>query len=85
MARRRRGASARQFATWATLGGAGFYLAGQTTTFARDLGLNAGTLRKILAFHRRNPDDSALQGDTPWRRGRDGRVERLDEGYLREK
>ncbi|MEW5720214.1 MAG: hypothetical protein AB1817_16430 [Chloroflexota bacterium] len=54
----------------ATLGGAGFYLAGQTATFARDLGLNAGTLRKILAFYRRNADVSALRADSPWRRSR---------------
>jgi hypothetical protein len=52
----------------ASLGRAGFYLVGQTATFARDLGLNAGTLRKILAFYRRNVDASALRDDTPWRR-----------------
>ncbi len=52
----------------ASLGGAGFYLAGQTATFARDLGLNAGTLRKVLAFYRRNADANALRADSPWRR-----------------
>jgi hypothetical protein len=55
----------------ASLDGAGFYLAGQTETFARDLGLNAGTLRKILAFYRRHADANVLRGDSPWRR-RDG-------------
>jgi hypothetical protein len=52
----------------AALGGAGFYLAAQTATFARDLGLNAGTLRKILAFYRRNAGARAVRGDSPWRR-----------------
>jgi len=51
----------------AALDRAGFYLAGQTATFARDLGLNAGTLRKILAFYRRNADADALRADSPWR------------------
>jgi hypothetical protein len=52
----------------ASLGKAGFYLVGQTAAFARDLDLNAGTLRKIIAFYRRNGDARALRDDTPWRR-----------------
>lgn len=52
----------------AALAAAGFYLAGQTATFARDLGLNAGTLRRILAFYRRNAEAGALRGDSPWRK-----------------
>lgn len=46
---------------------AGFYLPGQTGIFARELGLNAGTLRKILAFHRNNPDEHAQDARSIWR------------------
>ncbi len=38
-----------------TLGAAGFYLFARTETFARDLGVNAGWLRKMIAFQRKTP------------------------------
>jgi hypothetical protein len=44
----------------------GFYLPAQTATFARDLGMAEGTLRKITAFHRRNPDVNALDASDPY-------------------
>ncbi len=50
---------------------AGFYLVGQTATFARDLGVHPGSLRKILAFQRRNADPSALDAQTAWTRYRE--------------
>jgi hypothetical protein len=44
----------------------GFYLPAQAATFARDLGMAEGTLRKITAFHRRNPDVNALDASDPY-------------------
>lgn len=57
----------------ASLDAAGFYLVGQTETFARDLGLHQGSLRKILAFHRRNADPNALDAQAAWTRYREQR------------
>ena len=60
----RAGKAIREFE--ASLDAAGFYLVGQTATFARDLGVHPGSLRKILAFQRRNADPSALDTQTAW-------------------
>jgi hypothetical protein len=57
----------------ASLDAAGFYLVGQTETFARDLGLHPGSLRKILAFHRRNADPNALDAQAAWTQYRERR------------
>ncbi len=57
----------------ASLAAAGFYLVGQTATFARDLGVHQGSLRKILAFQRRNADPRALDAQTAWTRYRERR------------
>ena len=48
------------------LSAAGFYLVTQNAAFARDLGMNAGTLRKIIAYRRRNPDVNALDATSYW-------------------
>ncbi|MBI5303806.1 MAG: hypothetical protein HY868_16845 [Chloroflexi bacterium] len=50
----------------ATLRAAGFYLPAQNATFARDLGMHEGSLRKILAFYRRTPDANALDPVKGW-------------------
>ncbi len=44
----------------------GVYLVSQTDTFARDLALHAGSLRKILAFQKRFPEVDALDSQTAW-------------------
>ncbi len=50
----------------ASLDTVGFYLVGQTATFARDLGIHPGSLRKVLAFQRRHPDADALDAHARW-------------------
>ncbi|HEX7593527.1 MAG TPA: hypothetical protein VF429_05075 [Anaerolineae bacterium] len=55
----------------ATLDAAGFYLVSQTDTFARDLALHSGSLRKILAFQKRFPEVDALDSQTAWMRYRE--------------
>jgi len=56
------------------LNAAGFYLAAQNATFARDLGMAEGTFRRFIAFRRRNPDVNALDLDDPWQSPRTRRV-----------
>lgn len=58
------GQAIRDFET--TLAAAGFYLVAQTATFARDLGVHQGSLRKVLAFHRQFPDAAALDPQMKW-------------------
>ena len=55
----------------AFLDATGFYLVAQTETFARDLELHPGSLRKILAFQSKFPDASALDSHKAWTRYRD--------------
>lgn len=55
----------------ATLDAAGFYLVSQTDTFARDLAVHPGSLRKILAFQKRFPEVDALDSQTAWMRYRE--------------
>ncbi len=65
------GKAIRDFET--SLDAAGFYLVGQTETFARDLGLHPGSLRKILAFQQHHPDANALDPGMAWTQYRDRR------------
>jgi len=51
----------------ATLRDAGFYLPAQTATFARDLGMHEGSLRKIIALHRQHPEMNSLDKTKSWR------------------
>jgi len=67
------GKAIRDFET--SLDAAGFYLVGQTETFARDLGLHPGSLRKIRAFQQRNPDLSALGAGKRWSAYRERRAD----------
>jgi phytoene dehydrogenase-like protein len=81
LAEARHDASARARAYWrvgksirdfeAFLDAAGFYLVAQTETFARDLGVHPGSLRKILAFQSKFPDASMLDEQKAWTRYRD--------------
>ncbi len=43
------------------IGAAGFYLFARTETFARDLGINAGSLRRILASQRKTPSAGRVE------------------------
>ena len=81
LAEAKRDASARARAYWrvgksihdfeAFLDAAGFYLVAQTETFARDLEVHPGSLRKILAFQSKFPDASTLDSQKVWTRYRD--------------
>ncbi len=50
----------------ATLDAAGFYLAQQTETFARDLGMHPGALRKIFTFHKKISDPNQIDPSVRW-------------------
>jgi hypothetical protein len=54
------------------IGAAGFYLFARTETFARDLGVNAGWLRKIIALQQKTV--SAGRGEGKKKRARETKV-----------
>lgn len=50
----------------AALGAAGFYLVRQTETFARDLGMHPGALRKVLTFQKKFSDPNQIDPSARW-------------------